>query len=211
METTANYHACASSRTVTCFLVFTIPPSLHFWGSRESNSTKTLEHLSDSYQRYIFSLVFGSPEPRYSYSLTRHLFSFHPSPCTWVKLQLSQFAWNSSITDILSHVRFDNAPCRVVGSSADRPVPRDLLRTLAGYFSETSSVLCRHYGTERSHDSIKMFPLLGSNHPNMETIKGLSSLDYTPNQEILAVPHGTQTIPRLDREITTVPRLAEHS
>ena len=194
-------------------------------GSRESNSTETLKHLSESYQRYILSLVFGSPEPRYSYSWLCHLFFFHPRPRTWGKLQLSRCHLEfECITDILSHVRFDNAPCRVVGSSADRPVPRDLLRTLAGYFSETSSVLCRHYGTERSHDSIKMFPLLGSNHPNTENNQGIiiprlhaqsrdpsCSARNTDDPSIGSSDHkrsatgGTQLIPGLDREVTTVP------
>ena len=93
----------------------------------------------------------------------------------------------------------------VMGPYRNHLSPRD------GYFSETSNVLCRHYGTERSHDSIICFLCSAAIIQTRKTIKGLSSLDYTPNQEILAVPHGTQTIPRLDRVITTVPRMAEHS
>ena len=96
------------------------------------------------------------------------------------------------------------------------------------YFSETSNVLCRHYGTERSHDSIKMFPLLGSNHPNMENNQGIiiprlhaqsrdpsCSARNTDDPSIGSSDHkrsatgGTQLIPGLDREVTTVPPLEQ--
>ena len=96
------------------------------------------------------------------------------------------------------------------------------------YFSETSNVLCRHYGTERSHDSIKMFPLLGSNHPNTENNQGIiiprlhaqsrdpsCSARNTDDPSIGSSDHkrsatgGTQLIPGLDREVTTVPPLEQ--